>query len=44
MRTIVASAILVALSLSTGPLAAQQQMTGTGDFCIMRPGAASKIG
>jgi len=34
MRTIVASVALVAFSLSAWQLAAQQQMTGTGDFCI----------
>jgi len=34
MKAIVASVALVALSLSTGPMAAQQQMTGTGEFCV----------
>ncbi len=34
MRTIVASVALIALNLATGPVAAEQQMTGSGDFCI----------
>jgi hypothetical protein len=36
MRAIVASVVLIAVSLSTGPVTAQQQqqMSGTGDYCI----------
>ena len=34
MRTTTASAALVAATLITGPAMAQQQLTGTGQFCI----------
>jgi hypothetical protein len=36
MRAIAASVVLIAVSLSTGPATAQQQqqMSGTGDYCI----------
>lgn len=34
MRVIVASLVLIAASLSAGPVLAQQQLSGTGDYCI----------
>jgi hypothetical protein len=34
MRTLLTSIALVAATLSIGPAAAQQKVTGTGDFCI----------
>jgi hypothetical protein len=34
MRAIVASVVLIAVSLSAGPVLAQQQLSGTGDYCI----------
>jgi hypothetical protein len=34
MKLTVTCIALVALCLAAGPLAAQQQLTGTGDFCI----------
>ena len=37
MRPIVVAVVLIAVTLSTGPVPAQQQLSGTGDYCIKAP-------